>query len=85
MKSRQVLTCGLAVMVIFASGCASDRVGAEFGSSVRNMVKQQTYDNAVDSGATPMLDGGRAEGVVQTYRTSEPQAVPVSLTTGVLK
>lgn len=73
---------------VFVTGCSSTdptRVEADYGNSVRNMVKEQTYDpdaaNNPPSEPPTSLDGGYAEEVLEAYRgdVSKPEEVRRSI------
>lgn len=71
----------LALCVV--GGCATEPSVSEqnFGNSVRNMVRAQTYDaSTLDGGASDSVadgDGQRIEGVLDTYREAPSQPTNV--------
>ena len=76
----------LGALMVMASGCAympgaAPEVEADFGNSVRNMVRAQTYDvHAAENpqeGITEGLDGAKAEAGLKGYRAEGGEAKSV--------
>ena len=74
----------LSAALLLAS-CASDPIDEpepeqEFGSSVRNMVRAQTFNPLAGKASQPPqgMDGARAEAALEGYRGAQPVIVPGS-------
>jgi hypothetical protein len=84
-KSRAVLV--LAGTAVLTACAAYPRTEADFGNSVRHMVRSQTVATGpVDTAPVETGDGERANGVLEAYRTdvsrTDAPAPPVSVQFG---
>lgn len=82
MRMKSLICLSSALVVAFASGCATDSYTDEnFGSSVRQMIRAQIYDPVAAERPSPDpvtgLDGQQAGAILEQHRgaISKPQEV----------
>jgi hypothetical protein len=93
MKAKQILTLASLLSALLLTACATSKptmTEQQFGDSVRQMIRAQTYDAATLSGPSEDVidrtDGPLLEGALESYRgnVADPASVsePITISVG---